>query len=150
MEKKQTDKKMVVGMIILLAVLVVIGGSFWSVVGSQAQKVKEEEARAEETALTAIYIETGELLKRQVFVDMENGTVFTADIPSDGIYNKKGKLIPDDVLEDGDMVKIYGDGIMTRSLPGKYTNVTKMQRVGRAALEEAQKYREKVEDIIGK
>lgn len=148
-QKKHTDKKMVVGMVILLAVLVVIGGSFWSLVGDQARKVKEEEAAEEAAALCAIYIEAGEFLKQQVFVDMESETIFTSDIPKDGIYNKNGKLIPEDVLEDGDMVKIYGDGIMTRSLPGKYVNVTKMQRIGRADLEKAQKYRQIVEDMTG-
>lgn len=145
-EKKQADKKMILGIVILLAVFVVVGGSFWSLVGEQAQKVKEEEARAEEMAVSAIYIETGELLKQQLFVDMETKMVFTADIPRDGIYNKKGKLIPEDVLEDGDMVKIYGDGRITRSLPGIYANVTKMQRIGRADLEETESYKKIVEE----
>ena len=47
-------------------------------------------------------------------------------IPAEGIYNKKGKLISDDVLENGDKVKIYGDGIMLESFPGQYPGVTKI------------------------
>ena len=146
MEKK-TDKKMVIGMILLAAVFLFIGGSFWSMVSKQAQQMKEEEAAQEESAISAIYIEKGGLLKQQFFVDMETETVFTANIPSEGIYNKKGKLIEDDVLENGDMVKIYGDNIMTRSLPAQYPGVTKIQRNGRASLEETQKYQELIEEL---
>lgn len=147
MEKKQTDKKMVVGIVILLALFVVVSGSFWGLVSEQAQKVKEEEAHEEALAVSAIYLETGELLKQQLFVDMDSKTVFTAEIPRDGIYNKNGKLIPEDVLENGDMVKIYGDGKMTRSMPGNYANVTKMQRIGRADLEETESYKKIVEEM---
>lgn len=146
MEKK-TDKKMVIGMILLAAVFLFIGGSFWSMVSKQAQQMKEEEAEREEAAISAIYIEKGDLLKQQFFVDMERETVFTAHIPAEGIYNKKGKLIEDDVLETGDLVKIYGDNIMTRSLPAQYPGVTKIQRDGRASLEETQKYQKLIEEL---
>ena len=40
------------------------------------------------------------------------------------------------------MVKIYGDGIMTRSIPATYPGLTKMKRNGRATLEELQPYLE--------
>lgn len=145
MEKKQTDKKMVIGIVILLAVFAVTGGSFWRIVGEQAQKDMEEEERQEAMAVSAIYIETGEFLKQPVFVDMHSGMVFEASVPSEGIYNKKGKLIEGDVLENGDKVKIYGDGIVGKSFPGQYNNVTKMQRTGRATLEETDKYMKDVE-----
>lgn len=146
---EKTDVKMVVGMIIFVAILVVMGGSFWKMVGEQAEKMKEEEALEEASAISAIYVETGEFFKKQFFVDMENGTVFTASIPENGIYNKKGKLIEDDVLENGDMIKVYGNGIMTRSDPAQYSGVTKIQRTGRASLEELQKYLDEVESRYG-
>ena len=113
--KKERDWKFIIGMIVLLAIFAVMGGAFWNMVGKQAQMVREEEQKEEANAISAIYIETGEFLKTGVFVDLNNGTIFSADIPAEGIYNKKGKLISDDVLENGDKVKIYGDGIMTVS-----------------------------------
>lgn len=146
---EKTDIKMVVGMIIFAVILAVMGGSFWRMVGEQAEKMKEEEALEEASAISAIYVENGEFFKKQFFVDMENGTVFTASVPEKGIYNKKGKLIEDDVLETGDMVKIYGNGIMTRSDPAQYQGVTKMQRTGRANLEETQKYIDEIESRYG-
>ena len=87
-------------------------------------------------------------MKTGVFVDLNNGTIFSADIPAEGIYNKKGKLISDDVLENGDKVKIYGDGIMLESFPGQYPGVTKIQRTGRASLEETQEYEDQVTGMM--
>lgn len=149
MEKKERDWKFIIGMAVLVVVMVLIGVFFWRTVAQQAQLVKEEEAREEENAISAIFVNTGEYLKTGVFVDMDTKTIFTADVPDEGIYNRKGVLIAGDVLEDGDMVKIYGDGIMTRSLPGEYAGVTKMQRIARATLEEADSYKKIVEEALG-
>ena len=109
---------------------------------------KEEEQEQEANAISAIYIETGEFLKTGLFVDLNNGTIFDAKVPAEGIYNKKGKLISDDVLENGDKVKIYGDGIMLESFPGQYPGVTKIQRTGRTSLEETQEYEDKVNELM--
>ena len=146
MEEKKEEKrdwKMIIGMTLFILIFAVIGGSFWKMVG------KEEEARAEAEAITAIYLETGEYLKKPLFADIANEMFFTAEIPGKGIYNKKGKLIEGDVLEIGDVVKIYGNGIITRSDPGQYAEVTKMQRVRRADLEETQKYLDLAEERYG-
>lgn len=147
MEKKKTDIKFAVGMLILIAVLVGIGSSFWKVVALQAEKDMAEEARQEQEAIRAICVETGDVLKEQVFVDMDTKTVFKANIPKEGIYNRNDKLIAGDVLENGDMVRIYGDNIMTRSIPAQYPGVTKMKRMGRATLEELEPYLEIVDNM---
>ena len=146
--KKERDWKFIIGMIVLLGIFALMGGSFWSMVGKQAQIVKEEEQRQEEMAVSAIYVEAGELLKTGMFVDLNSGNVFEANVPSEGIYNKKGTLISGDVLENGDKVKIYGDGVMLETFPGRYPNVTKMQRIGRASLEETQEYQDKVNSLL--
>ena len=147
-EKKERDWKFIIGMVVLIAIFAVMGGAFWNMVGKQARIVKEEEQEQEANAISAIYIETGEFLKNGLFVDLNNGTIFDAKVPAEGIYNKKGKLISDDVLENGDKVKIYGDGIMLESFPGQYPGVTKIQRTGRASLEETQEYEDQVNGMM--
>lgn len=148
-KKEKPDYKFIFGLVILIAAFAVMGGGFWKMVAEQAELVKEEERRLEEEAITAIYVEAGEFLKQGYFVDMNAKTVFTGTIPKEGIYNREGTLIPGDVLENGDMVKIYGDGKITRSLPGEYPNITKMQRNGRASLEELQPFLELAEEALG-
>lgn len=149
MEKKKIDWKFMIGMAVLIIVFVGIAGFFWTTVADQAELVKQEEAEMEANAITAIYVQTGDILKESYFVDMKNYTVFTAPIPEKGIYNKKGKLIEGDVLERGDMVKIYGDGAMTMSIPAQYPGVTKMQRTGRATLEETEEYEKIAAESFG-
>ena len=139
MEKKEIDVKFIVGIVILLVIFGVVGGSFWNLVARQAQKDKQEEARLENEAIRAIYV---------VFVDMDKKTVFKAAIPKEGIYNKNDKLIAGDTLENGDMVKIYGDRNMTRSIPAQYPGITKMKRNGRASLEELQPYLEIANELL--
>ncbi len=148
MEKRKIDVKFIVGTILLLVLFGVVGGSFWNTVAKQAEKDKQEEARQENEAIRAIYVEAGDVLKKMVFVDMDRKTVFTADIPKEGIYNKNDKLIEGDTLENGDMVKIYGDGSMTRSIPAQYPGVTRMKRNGRATLEELQPYLEIANELL--
>ena len=111
-------------------------------------KDKKEEARLENEAIRAIYVEAGDILKEMVFVDMDKKTVFKAAIPKEGIYNKNDKLIAGDTLENGDMVKIYGDRNMTRSIPAQYPGITKMKRNGRASLEELQPYLEIANELL--
>ena len=148
MEKKEIDVKFIVGIVILLVIFGVVGGSFWNLVARQAQKDKQEEARLENEAIRAIYVEAGDILKEMVFVDMDKKTVFKAVIPKEGIYNKNDKLIAGDTLENGYMVKIYGDGKMTRSIPAQYPGITKMKRNGRATLEELQPYLEIANELL--
>ena len=148
MEKKKIDVKFIVGMIILLLIFGVVGGSFWNMVARQAEKDRQEEARLDQEAIRAICVEVGDILKSMVFVDMDKKTVFSAEVPKEGIYNQKGALIAGDTLVNGDMVKIYGDGNMTRSIPAQYPDVTKMKRIGRATLEELQPYLEIAKELL--
>ena len=144
MEKEPRDLKFIIGMIILVGAVILMMGAFWTTVADQAEKDRiaqqNEERKLEESAISAITMETGDLLKKQVFVNMDTMEAFRAKIPKEGIYNRAGTLIKGDVLEYGDMVKIYTDGAHTDEEIPLYTNVIRMERTGRADLETAQKY----------
>ena len=43
----------------MLVLFGVVGGSFWNTVAKQAEKDKQEEARQENEAIRAIYVEAG-------------------------------------------------------------------------------------------
>jgi len=141
LKKEPLDIKFIVGTVILVAVLVLMGSFFWRTVAEQAVIVKEEEAREEAAARHAIYMYYGKYFKKGIFVDMDTEELFSCSVPKNGIYNKNGTLIAGDVLEEGDMVRIYGDNVLSESTPPEYKGVTKMQRTGRATLEEAEVYR---------
>lgn len=148
MKKKQKDFKMIFSTALLILVLLMIGGGFWVTVSRQAALEKQRLQEEEAGVLTAIYVETGELLRLQVFVDTSNETIFTAPVPSEGILDENGNPTGEKTLSSGDMVKIYGNGIMTLSFPGQYNGVTKIQRIGHASSDELKKYRELVESAF--
>lgn len=140
MENKKIDWKMIIGIFLILVVFAAIAGVFWKTVGEQAKLVEKTEAEEEANVISAVYVQSGDMLKRGYFVEVDTEVVFLANIPEGAVYNQNGTAITGAVLEHGDLVKIYGDGAMTRSLPPQYPGVTKMKRIGRASLEETDRY----------
>ena len=67
----------------------------------------------EEKPIEAMYIEKGDDF--QIFVDTSTDVLFDAYIPEGT-----------EELTTGDLVKIYGDGIMLESYPGQYPGVTRI------------------------
>lgn len=142
------DWKFISGIILMAAVLILIAGGFWMTVARQAELDKAGERRIEETARKAIVLKTGDALKFRIFLDMESQEVFEADIPSEGIYNKNGVLIPGDELLYGDIIRIYGDNELAGEGIPDYKGITKMERISRADLEEAGSYQEIADEVV--
>lgn len=114
MEKQKRLKKQ--WFIIAVALILVVGiGVIWGV------KMRRDK-KAEEMAITAMYISFGD--EGYVFVSEQAG-VFTVTFPEE-IYDSRGERITREQLVKGNVVKIYGDGIMLESYPGQYPGVTKM------------------------
>ncbi len=143
-ESRAAKIKFMVGMILLTAVLVLIIGNFWSTVARQAELDRQNELQQqreeERTARTVIAVEQGDLLKSQVFVDMDSTQLVEAKVPREGIYNRSGVLIAGDVLEYGDIVKVYGTFSESEDGQRVHAEVTRMVRAGRARLETAEEY----------
>lgn len=152
-ESKAAKIKFRVGMVILILVLGVIVGNFWSTVARQAELDRldelQKEREEERNARTVIAVEQGSLLRSQILVDMDSSQLVRADVPREGIYNRGGVLVAGDVLEYGDIVKVYGTYAEADDGRIVYTEVTKMVRAGRARLETAQEYQEIVDQTDG-
>ena len=81
----------------------------------------------EEKPIEAMYIEKGDDF--QIFVDTSTDVLFDAYIPEGT-----------EELTTGDLVKIYGDGIMLESYPGQYPGVTRIVVTKQGTEEDAEKY----------
>lgn len=142
------DKIRVAVMTLLVLILLVMAGGFWTFVGQQAEK---EKAQEEALAIKAMYVEVGSH-GDYVFVrqDPENEQVFTSEIPRDQLFELvkgKEKVLEQEKLVSGDILKIYGDGKMLLSEPGQYPGVTRMVRVFRGEPEDTEKYAEMLEAL---
>lgn len=129
---------------IVVAVLLIAAGILvW-------QKSKEEEAPKDGTVkegeikTTAMYVPYGE--DQYIMVDQEVGTIFTVTMPED-IYDVDGKKIKADGLEKGNILSIYGNGIMLESYPGQYPGVTKIEVVEKGKASDADQYQNVIDQI---
>ena len=98
-----------------------------------------------EKPMTAVYFHTDD--NSWYFADLDTDTIFSGTIP-DKLTDENGKKLTEEDMTDGDVYLIYGDGIMLESFPGQYPGVTKIQRTGRASLEETQEYEDQVTGMM--
>ena len=155
-ERNKPDIPFIIGLIVLILVIGLISGFFWQTVARQAEEERiEKQNRLElekQEAVSAIVVEYGETLKAQVYVNLDTEEVFRSTVPEEGIYNRAGVLIPGDVLEYGDTVRIYG-GTWTDT--GKtdlpvLQEPDRMERTGRADLAFAQTYQDIADSVCEK
>ena len=129
-----------IGLICVTAVVIlaVAGAAVWMFSGKEAG---ENEMGQE--AITAIYIPFGD--GEHIFVGEQAG-VFIATFPEE-IYDINGQKITRDQLVKGNMVKIYGNGIMLESYPGQYPGITKMEVVAEGSPSDADAYQDLVDEL---
>lgn len=149
------EKLRIAAMVLLVAALLAMAGGFWTFVGVQAEKEKAMEemadngnAAAEEGGIEAMYIPVGAAGDEWMFAD-ESG-LFEAEIPDGELYNEAGKKITTDELYTGDIVKLYGDIIASKSIPPKYTGIDKIVRISRGSVEDAKEYASDIQKYTGK
>ena len=92
---------------------------------------EKRDREAEAAALEALFLRdgTGETVGNYLFVDTRNGTPFTGPLPEGAVLDERGDELESWELENGDVVKIYGNGAMTMSYPGQYPGITKIVRM---------------------
>ena len=91
-----------------------------------------------EKYIRAMYIPRGK--DKHLMIDQKNGTIFTVDMPED-IRGKDGKKISQKELKRGNIVAIYGDGIMLESYPGQYPGVSKIKVLKEGKPTDADQYK---------
>ena len=88
--------------------------------------------------LKAVYLEKED--GNSIFVNLTAEYPFTGTIPEGELYDKEGKKITEQDLNNGDVVNIYGNGIMAESYPAQYHGITKIERAEQANQKYIQEY----------
>lgn len=81
-----------------------------------------------------------------VFVDQDTDMVFTITFPEE-IYNIEGDKITREELEKGNIVKLYGNGIMLESYPGQYPGISRIEVIEEGSPSDADRYQDIVDQI---
>ena len=97
-----------------------------------------------EKPIQAMYIPAGE--DGHLMIGEETGNVFTVTMPKN-IQDKNGKKISVKDLKRGDIVAVYGDGIMLDSYPGQYPGVTKIKVVKEGKASDADRYQDILDEF---
>jgi len=152
-EKNKPDIPFIAGLTVLIMVMCLTAGFFWQTVARQAEEEREAEKMRREQelqeAVSAIAVEYGNPLKKQVCVNLDTEEVFKCAVPEEGIYNRNGALIPGDVLEYGDMIRICGGTWKDAGEDGLpvLENPDRMERTSRADLHFAQTYQDIADEL---
>lgn len=145
---------LVIGGCVLLIIAAGIAAAaimFWP--GKQKEKQAESETGESQTetssasaegGLRAMYVPIAD--EAYIFVDQDNGSVFTVSFPEE-IYNISGEKITQADLKKGNIVEIYGNGIMLESYPGQYPGVESIKVVSEGQPSDADAYRSIVDAI---
>lgn len=96
--------------------------------------------------LTAVYLQKDD--GNSLFVNLEAEYPFTGTIPEGELYDEEGEKIKEQDLKNGDVVNIYGNGIMAQSYPAQYHGITKIERTEQANQKYIQEYGHYLDEIF--
>ncbi len=126
---------------LLIGFAIIIG-----VVAAIFYGMKSNKAADEENAVTAMFVPYGE--GQHIFVSEEIGAFeVTADKEALEVMDANGKKIAFGQLAKGNVVKIYGNGIMAESYPGQYPGVSRIEVVNEGSPSDADQYQGIVDEI---
>lgn len=99
-----------------------------------------------EQLLTAVYLQKDD--GNSLFVNLEAEYPFTGTIPEGELYDEEGGKIKEQDLKNGDVVNIYGNGIMAESYPAQYHGITRIERTEQANQNYIQEYGHYLDEIF--
>lgn len=111
------------------------------------KKENATEKKKETPTVEGVYLTYGEEQEFYIFADVENETLFDAEIPEDQLFDKDGEKISKEELKAGDTVAIYGNGAVAQSLPPQYAGVTKVVRKEKGDQKTAEKYQPLIDEF---
>lgn len=129
--------KLIVGIgvaLLILIVLVAAGIRNHFLQDEQADKPKADSGYT----MQAVYLKKED--GNNIFVELENDMPFTGKIPQEELYDENGEKITEQDLNNGDVLNIYGNGIMAQSYPGQYNGISKIERTEQENQEYIEEY----------
>lgn len=86
----------------------------------------DETQTPEEYVMKALYLEKDE--EQDIFINLTDEYPFHAAIPEGELYDEEGIRISEQDLNNGDVLDIYGNGVIAESYPAQYHGITKIER----------------------
>ena len=139
------NRKLIVGAGVVLLVVIILAAAGIRTYLMQDESSDKSWSDSGNT-MQAVYLkkENGNSL----FVNLDAEYPFTGTIPEGELYDEKGGKIREQDLKNGDVVNIYGNGIMAQSYPAQYHGITKIERTEQANQTYIQEYAHYLDELF--
>lgn len=144
MRNKNTNPMVYIGVLLVTLIILAAANGLRSHFSEEAP---EEENRIEgEYALKAVYLEKEQ--GNGIFVNLTAEYPFTGTIPEGELYDENGEKITEEELNNGDVLNIWGNGVIAESYPAQYNGITKMERTEQSNQEYIDRYGHYLEELF--
>ncbi|HJD30012.1 MAG TPA: YobA family protein [Candidatus Blautia avicola] len=144
MRNNNTSPIVYIGVLLVTLVILVAANMLRNQFSSE--EPQEETQIQGEYALKAVYLKKED--GNSIFVNLTDEYPFTGNIPEGEIYDEDGKKITQEDLNSGDVLNIWGNGVIAQSYPAQYNGITKMERTQQSNQEYIEKYGHYLEELF--
>ena len=144
MRKNNTSPIVYIG--VLLVTLVILAAANMLRSQFSSEEPQEDTQIQGDYALKAVYLEKED--GNSIFVNLTDEYPFDGNIPEGELYDEDGKKITQEDLNSGDVLNIWGNGVIAESYPAQYNGITKMERTEQSNQEYIDKYGHYLEELF--
>ena len=131
---------------VLLVTLVILAAANMLRSQFSSEEPQEDTQIQGDYALKAVYLEKED--GNSIFVNLTDEYPFDGNIPEGELYDEKGEKITQEDLNSGDVLNIWGNGVIAESYPAQYNGITKMERTEQSNQEYIDKYGHYLEELF--
>ena len=131
---------------VLLVTLVILAAANMLRSQFSSEEPQEENQVQGEYALKAVYLEKED--GNSIFVNLTEEYPFDGNIPESELYDEDGEKITQEDLNSGDVLNIWGNGVIAESYPAQYNGITKMERTEQSNQEYIDQYGHYLEELF--
>lgn len=144
MRKNDTSPIVYIG--VLLVTLVILAAANMLRSQFSSEEPQEDTQIQGDYALKAVYLEKED--GNSIFVNLTDEYPFDGNIPEGELYDEDGEKITQEDLNSGDVLNIWGNGVIAESYPAQYNGITKMERTQQSNQEYIDKYGHYLEELF--
>ena len=144
MRDNNTSPMVYVGVILVTLIILVAANTLRTYFSPEESQ--EEEQIQGEYALKAVYLKKDD--GNSIFVNLTDEYPFTGTIPEGELYDEEGEKITEEDLNNGDVLNIWGNGVIAESYPAQYNGITKMERTQQASQEYIEEYGHYLDELF--
>ncbi|OUN30835.1 hypothetical protein [Blautia sp. An81] len=131
---------------VLLVTLVILAAANMLRSQFSSEEPQEENQVQGEYALKAVYLEKED--GNSIFVNLTEEYPFDGNIPEGELYDEDGEKITQEDLNSGDVLNIWGNGVIAESYPAQYNGITKMERTEQSNQKYIDQYGHYLEELF--